>query len=107
MADVTALNRKGRRRTRRAFASCHRGAKFAKSASGGDWVLCLHNVTNTRVTVDIATGEAAAASTWIEMLSERPYSVGPNGTIRVSLRPYEVNWLAAQGPRPMQMVVVK
>lgn len=77
------------------------------AACGGDWVLCLHNVTNTRVTVDIATGEVAAASTWMEMLSKRPYSVAPNGIIRVTLRPYEVNWLAAQGPRPMQTVVVE
>lgn len=77
------------------------------AACGGDWVLCLHNVTNTRVTVDIATGEVAAASTWIEMLSERPYSVSANRTIRVTLRPYEVNWLAAQGPRPLAIVVVE
>lgn len=77
------------------------------AACGGDWVLCLHNVTNTRVTVDIATGEVAAASTWMEMLSERPYSVAPNGIIRVTLWPFEVNWLAAQGPRPMQIVVVE
>jgi glucosylglycerate phosphorylase len=77
------------------------------ATGGGDWVLCLHNVTHARVTVAIATGAVASASAWREMLSERPCSLGANGTIRVTLRPYEVNWLAAQGARPMQMVVVE
>jgi len=92
----------------RVFAGDRRVFAVLRLASTeSDWVLCLHNVTNTRVTVDIATGEVASASTWRELLSERPYSVGPNGTIRVTLRPYEVNWLAAQGSRPMQLVVVE
>ena len=70
------------------------------AAGGGDWVLCLHNVTPARVTLDIATGEDAPNSIWRELLSERPCSVGPDGTIRVTLQPYEVNWLTAQGPHP-------
>jgi sucrose phosphorylase len=91
----------------RVFAGDRRVFAAMRTADGGgDWVLCLHNVTNARVTLDIATGEVASASTWRELLSERPYSLGPNGTIRVTLRPYEVNWLAAQGSRPMQLVVV-
>jgi sucrose phosphorylase len=82
-------------------------AVLRTAVSESDWVLCLHNVTNARVTVDIATGDVTPASTWTEMLIERPYSIGPNGAIRVTLRPYEVNWLAAHGPRPMQIVVVE
>jgi len=82
-------------------------ALMRTATSGDDWVLCLHNVTDARVTLDLATGEVAVASTWTEILSERPYSVGANGTVRVTLRPYEVNWLAAHGPRPMQLVVVE
>jgi len=74
-------------------------------ANGGDWVLCLHNVTNMRVNLDLATGDVASASAWREMLSERPYPVSAGGTISVALQPYEVNWLAAQGPRPMRIVV--
>ena len=70
-------------------------------------MLCLHNVTNARVTVDIATAEVAAASVWTEILSHRPYSVGANGTVRVTLRPYEVNWLAAQGAKPLQLALVE
>jgi len=77
------------------------------AASGSDWVLCLHNVTNARVTMDIATAEVASAAVWTELLSQRPYPVGANGTIRVTLRPYEVNWLAAQGTRPLTIVVVE
>jgi sucrose phosphorylase len=76
-------------------------------ANGRDWVLCLHNVTDARVTLDIATSEIAAASTWQEILSERSCSVGASGTIRVTLRPYEVNWLMARGPRPNEIVVVE
>lgn len=87
-------------RDRRVFAV------LRTAASGCDWVLCLHNVSNARVTVDIATGDAASTSTWTEMLSERPYSAGPNGIVRVTLRPYEVNWLMAQGPRPQAIVGV-
>ncbi len=79
--------------------------RTAKSSQ--EWVLCLHNVTNERVTVRISTADVASAKNWKEMLSERPYPVSPDGTISVTLRPYEVNWLAAQGPRPMQIVVVE
>ncbi len=82
-------------------------AVLRNAATGDDWVLCLHNVTNARVTVDIATAEVAAASVWTEILSHRPYSVGANGTVRVTLRPYEVNWLAAQGAKPLQLALVE
>lgn len=76
------------------------------AANGRDWVLCLHNVTNARVTLDSATSKVPSASTWTEMLSKRPYPVGPSGTFRVTLRPYEVKWLTAQGPQPRQLVMV-
>jgi sucrose phosphorylase len=92
----------------RIFAGDRRVFAVLRTAAGGDdWVLCLHNVTNASVTMDIATTDVTSAAVWTEMLSERPCSVGPNGTIRVTLRSYEVNWLTAQGPRPNLIVVVE
>ena len=79
--------------------------RTAKSSQ--EWVLCLHNVTNERVTVRISTADVSSAKMWKEMLSERPYPVSPDGTISATLRPYEVNWLAAQGPQPLELVVVE
>lgn len=70
------------------------------------WVLCLHNVTNARVVVDISTSDGAGSSVWTEMLSERSYPVGPSETVRVTLEPYGVNWLTAQCSGPMQIVFV-
>jgi len=72
-------------------------AVLRTAAAGSDWVLCLHNITNARVTLEIATGDVAAAPTWAEMLSERSPSVSANAGTSVTLQPYEVNWLAGQG----------
>ena len=77
------------------------------AATSGDWVLCLHNVANEPVTVDVATTEAGPATNWIEMLSGRSHMISENQTIRVTLRPYEVHWLAAQGSRPVQIVATE
>jgi glucosylglycerate phosphorylase len=82
-------------------------AVLRAAATGRDWVLCLHNVTNERVTVRITAADVASAEVWTEMLNERPYPVSAGVTISVTLRPYEVNWLAAQGPRPVEIVVVE
>lgn len=73
------------------------------AANGDGWVLCLHNVTNALTTVEITTAGTALGSVWREMLSDRPYFVPGSGTTRLSLRPYEVNWLAARGPHPRQI----
>src|SRR5438445_6223423 len=75
-------------------------AVLRTAATGRDRVLCLHNVTNEPVTVRITTANVASAEVWTEMLCPRPYPVSANGTISVTLRPYEVNWMAAPGPRP-------
>jgi hypothetical protein len=75
-------------------------AVLRTAATSQDWVLCLHNVTNERVTLKVATANVASAEVWTEMLCQTPYPVSANGTISVTLRPYEVNWLAAQGQRP-------
>ncbi len=92
----------------RVFEGDHRVfAVLRTAATCRDWVLCLHNVTNERVTVEITMTEVASAAVWTEMLCQRPYPVSANGTISVRLRPYEVNWLAAQGPRPQVIVVVE
>jgi glucosylglycerate phosphorylase len=82
-------------------------AVLRTAATGSDWVLCLHNVTNERVTMKIAGAEVASAEVWTEMLSDGQQVNGKDGTFRVTLRPYEVNWLMAQGPRPNQIVVVE
>jgi hypothetical protein len=74
--------------------------------AGGDWVLCLHNVTNQQVTLNLAVAEVPSASVWTEIFSGRVHPVPANGTVSVSLRPYEVNWLAARRPRPQASVVV-
>jgi len=74
------------------------------AANGEDWVLCLHNVTNAPATLEVMMPSAATASVWREMLQDRLHSVPANGTTRLMLRPYEVNWLASRGPLPMQVV---
>jgi sucrose phosphorylase len=81
-------------------------AVLRAAGPGGDWVLCLHNVTNQPVTLNLAVAEVTSASVWTEMFSERVHPVPANGTVCVSLRPYEVNWLAARGPRPQASVAV-
>jgi sucrose phosphorylase len=75
-------------------------AVLRTAATGHAWVLCLHNVTNERVTLNVATSHAASAEVWTELLPQRPHRVSANRTNSVTLRPYEVNWMAAQGPRP-------
>lgn len=81
-------------------------AVLRTAAAGRDWVLGLHNVTNERVTLNITIADAAPAAVWTEMLSARPYPVAAGGAIAVPLQPYEVQWLAAQGPRPLNILVV-
>jgi sucrose phosphorylase len=78
-------------------------AVLRTAATDRDWVLCLHNVTNERVTLNITRADAASATVWTEMLSERASPVSAGGTISVTLRPYEVNWLAAQGLHPLRI----
>lgn len=90
----------------RVFEGDHRVfAVLRTAATGHDWVLCLHNVTNERVTLNISRADAASAEVWTEMLSGRPYPVSVGGTISVTLRPYEVIWLAGQGPCPLGIAV--
>ena len=82
-------------------------AVLRAATSGRAWVLCLHNVTNERLTLSITTTDIASATAWTDILSGRPHPIPANGTISVTLQPYEVNWLAAQGPRPQRIVVVE
>lgn len=86
--------------------SPHLLAVWRTAESGRDWVLCLHNVTNERVTVKIATADDASGEVWTEMLSPRQCLVSANGTISIMLGPYEVNWLAAAGAGPSLIAVV-
>jgi sucrose phosphorylase len=74
------------------------------AATGADWVLCLHNVTNAPVTLKMATSARASSAVGTEMLTQRKHPVEADGTMRVMLRPYEVNWLAGQAPRPMRIL---
>jgi len=91
----------------RVFAGDRRLFAVLRAATAeSDWVLCLHNVTNVPVTLDIATDGPAPASAWRELLTEQSHSVGANGSTQVTLQPYEVSWLASRGPRPNQIAVV-
>ncbi len=76
------------------------------AATGRDWVLCLHNVTNQRVTVKVTTAGDPSAGVWMELLNERPHPFLADGTMSVNLQPYEVNWFAARGTQPRQIVVI-
>ena len=76
-------------------------AVLRSALTGREWVLCLHNVTNAHVTLDITMGVVAPVSTWKEMLSDQFHPVGPDGIIRLVLLPYEVKWLMGQGPHPL------
>jgi sucrose phosphorylase len=82
-------------------------AVLRTAVTGRDWVLCLHNVTNAFVKLNIITMDAASTTTWTEMLGEKPNAVSTNGTLSVLLQPYEVRWLAAQGPRAEVFKVFK
>ncbi|MEO8427939.1 MAG: sugar phosphorylase [Verrucomicrobiota bacterium] len=89
----------------RVFGGDHRVFSVLRTAEPGrDWVLCLHNVTNERVTARVTTADVAAAEGWMEMLSERPSPVSAGGAVSISLQPYEVNWLAGHGPCPLKIV---
>lgn len=79
-------------------------AVLRAAATGSDWVLCLHNVTDVPVTLTIKTREITPAMVWTEMLSGRQHRESGE-SISVTLQPYDLNWLAAQGPRPTQMKV--
>ena len=82
-------------------------AVLRTAATGRDWVLCLHNVTNEGVTLKITTADGASAHVWTELLSERSYPVSSGGTFSVTLGPYAVHWFAAPGPGPVAMVGVE
>ena len=75
------------------------------AANRRDWALCLHNVTSQPVTVGMATNDVSSATSWTELLNHQAHSAAPNGKVRVTLRPYEVNWLAGAGSRPRQITV--
>ena len=70
------------------------------AATGHGWVLCLHNVTNLPVALQIDT-----KATCTEVLSQRSYRSSNKETISLTLRPYAVNWLASQGPQPMGIMM--
>jgi glucosylglycerate phosphorylase len=86
-------------------AGPHLFAVLRVAANGRDWVLCLHNVTNQPVTLAIATNDASAQPNWTELLGHQSISAAASGTVRVTLRPYEVTWLAGAGSRAVQIVV--
>jgi glucosylglycerate phosphorylase len=59
------------------------------SPSGDAAVLCLHNVSGTPVTLELAQGAA-----WRDLLSGASYT-GADGVVRLTLAPYQVVWLAS------------
>jgi glucosylglycerate phosphorylase len=65
-------------------------------ATTGEPVLCLHNVSNSPVVVGIAVPDGTPGASWTELLGDRVHPLGGNETLRVTLRPNEVNWLVAR-----------
>lgn len=72
-------------------------AVLRTAASGSGWVLCLHNVTGESVTVKFTATDVAGAEVWTELLREKPRAIPACGTLAITLRPYEINWLSARG----------
>jgi sucrose phosphorylase len=68
-----------------------------RAAPSGDRVLCLHNVTDSCVTVELSAAEANSAQPWTDLLSGQPRSPDASGALRIPLRAYEVSWLVAPG----------
>ena len=92
----------------RIFAGDNRVFALLRTAkTGHDWILCLHNVTDERLQIQIAIAGGAQADIWTEVLSKRSYPVSADGTITVTLRPYEIQWLAAQGSHPLEIAITE
>lgn len=58
-------------------------ALWRTSIGGTEAVLCLHNVSNTAVSISLPAGQ------FTDLLTKRPYT----GNIRLQIRPYQVLWL--------------
>jgi sucrose phosphorylase len=63
-----------------------------------EWILCLHNVTSTpiRVTLDEADLRLGEIRQWYDLLDEYVVIVD-DGTLEITLRPYQIAWLEAVG----------
>jgi len=75
-------------------------AVLRTSAADSAWALCLHNVTGESVTVKFTATDVVGAEVWTELFSEDPCPISAGGTLLITLRPYEVNWLTARRPCP-------
>ena len=71
------------------------------TASGGEWVLGLHNVSGELVTLEISGLENCT-----ELLSPETPATPKHKSPSLTLAPYAVNWLAGNGPRPETLTVV-
>jgi len=74
-------------------------AVLRSAAPSGEWVLCLHNVSNEAVTLEIATCNRAPTEVWTEMLSHQRRRPSDEGKVLVALSAYEVNWISGRGAR--------
>ncbi|HWN94623.1 MAG TPA: sugar phosphorylase [Methylomirabilota bacterium] len=77
------------------------------AADSDEWALCLHNVSNEPVTLEIEPGHQGAPENWIELLSESQRGTSDQGKVLVALSAYEVNWFSSRGARPARLGVVK
>lgn len=75
-------------------------AVLRTAVTGRDWVLCLHNVTNKPLTLELSTTAACTG-----MLSEQTHNPTANNTIPLMLPPYTVSWLAGRESQPSAVVV--
>jgi sucrose phosphorylase len=64
-----------------------------RTSDGSEPVLCLHNVSNEWVGMSVTRDKFVPGGAWTDLLSEHVHRVAAGGTLTVTLRPYEVNWL--------------
>ena len=71
-------------------------AVLRTSPEGKERVLCLHNVSKERVVALIAGPAFVPGDTWTNLLNKRVHRVTAQRTLRLTLRPYEVNWFTVK-----------
>jgi sucrose phosphorylase len=69
-------------------------AVLRSAPDGSERILCLHNVTDEEVGLSIDSARLGSSDhdRWFDLLTARGWAV-ENGTLAVSLNPYEVVWL--------------
>jgi len=77
-------------------------AVLRTSATAKDWVLCLHNVSDQVVTIELAMGASLT-----ELLSQEHCGASGDANVRIVLPPYGIRWLAGIGRTPTNLVLIE